>query len=1161
MGNYLLGLDLGVGSIGWAVISENNSQSSITALGCRIIPLSTNDETEFTKGQAITKNADRTRMRGQRRGYDRFQLRRRYLAEQLGKMGMSYAPELSGLDAKTLWGLRAKAVSEQISLPELGRVLFHLNQKRGYKSAKSDYGDKSQSAYVKEVFNRYDSLKERNLTIGQFFYGKLSEDASFRCKDQVFPRVAYVEEFDAIVTRQRLYYPTVLTDENIDILRNRIIYYQRPLKSCKHLVAVCEFEKRAYRSGDGKVVFSGPKVAPRSSPLFQVCKIWESINNLCLRNKVGDVLYITAEQKQALFDFMNTHEKLKLQDLYKLLGISKADGWWGGKAIGSGLQGNTTYTAIAKALEGYAGAEALLRFDLQEVESGRVCEDSGEIERVIAPDFEKQPLYRLWHVLYSISDQAELEAVLRNGDFNITDAEVIDRLCKIDFVKSGYGNKSSRMMRKILPYLRQGEIYSSACAMAGFRHSDSLTKEEVLSRELVDRLPLLEKGALRQPVVEKILNQMINVVNALMERYGRFSAIRVELARELKQSSEERNKTSKAMEQNRKENERIAKRIAEEYGLTATRSRIQKMKLWEESAHRCMYCGQPVNVKDFLLGFDVETEHIIPRSLYFDNSSSNKVCACRTCNQEKNNRTAYDYMKSKGEGAFQAYIDRVNEYYKEKRIGKGKFEKLLMPRTEIPTDFIDRQLRESQYVARKAKELLQQVCRNVSSTSGSVTDFIRHTWGWDRILHDLNFTWYQSNGLTEMREVNIGNTKMTEECIKGWSKRMDHRHHAIDALVIACTKQGYIQRINHLNTLKEEPFTQIEQQDEAYRERHLSLERYIFSEPHFSTKEVSDAVSRILISFKAGKRVAVYGKRYIRKAGKRLVVQDKVVVPRGALCEQSVYGSIERYEKNKKGIVHLNRAYVLRYPLSSIDTKRLKDVVDNGIRRILEKRLDEFGGSVSKAYAEPVLDHNGKPIRSVRCLTGLSAVVPAKGSSQEKSAGFVKPGNNHHVAVYCDRDGVLHEHIVSFWHAVDRKRFGLPVIIEHPEAVWDCVTESMGESFLKQLPDVTWRLVLSMQQNEMFVLGLPEEEYRYALDHGDFAYLSKHLYRVQKLSTKEYVFRLHIETTVDDKYDGVKNKALSKQMGKLKCIQSLGALQALNPHKVKISLLGVIKEV
>lgn len=122
---------------------------------------------------------------------------------------------------------------------------------------------------------------------------------------------------------------------------------------------------------------------------------------------------------------------------------------------------------------------------------------------------------------------------------------------------------------------------------------------------------------------------MVNVVNALMEKYGRFDEIRVELARELKQSKEERSNTYKSINKNQRENEQIAKRIVE-YGVP-TRSRIQKYKMWEESKHCCIYCGQPVDVGDFLRGFDVEVEHIIPKSLYFDDSFANKVCSCRSC--------------------------------------------------------------------------------------------------------------------------------------------------------------------------------------------------------------------------------------------------------------------------------------------------------------------------------------------------------------------------------------------------------------------------------------------------------------------------------------------------------------------------------------------------
>lgn len=174
----VLGLDLGSGSIGWAVIEENSNEivdetqvspkDHILGIGSRIIPLSVDESTEFSKGKALTKNADRTNKRTQRKGYDRYQLRRALLIEELRRLGVygDAALRLSKLD---LWGLRAKAVQEQISLLELGRVLCHINQRRGYRAVKSDYEDKKQGEYVEGVKSRYRELKEQNLTIGQYW--------------------------------------------------------------------------------------------------------------------------------------------------------------------------------------------------------------------------------------------------------------------------------------------------------------------------------------------------------------------------------------------------------------------------------------------------------------------------------------------------------------------------------------------------------------------------------------------------------------------------------------------------------------------------------------------------------------------------------------------------------------------------------------------------------------------------------------------------------------------------------------------------------------------------------------------------------------------------------------------------------------------------------
>lgn len=1161
----VLGLDLGSSSIGWAIIEENSREiitdtdtserDKIVAIGSRIIPLTVDESNQFSKGQAITKNADRTGKRTQRKGFDRYQLRRTLLLDEL-KQSSIYDGTPLRLGKLELWGLRAKAVNEQISLAELGRVLCHINQKRGYRTAKSDFGDKKLGAHVQQVVDRYREIKEQGVTVGQFMYNALCADDAFRCKERTYPRIAYTEEYDAIMACQKRFYPDVLTDERIAHIRDYIIFHQRPLKSCKHLVGRCELERCdvVVDESSGRIRNQGPKVAPRTSPLFQACKIWESINNLNIQNKANDTLHITLEQKQAIYAYMRVNEKLNSKKLAEILGIKPRE-WYFGKAVGNGLQGDTTYCAIRKALGTYPKAEEWLRFDLKTTDGTKVNTETGEITKVIDSSFEREPLYQMWHTLYSISNIDELRKTLTTK-FGIDDEVAVEALCQIDFVKAGYGNKSSRAMRKILPYLQEGMQYYDAKKAAGYDDT-TLTKEQNEARELAERLLPIQKNELRQPVVEKILNQLVNLVNALMDEYGRFDEIRVELARELKQSREEREKATKTINSNQKANEIIAKRISDEYGLTPTRSRIQKYKMWEETSETCIYCGKPVNVKEFLLGFGVEVEHIIPRSVLFDDSFSNKACSCRACNKEKNNRTAYDYMSSKGEGELAAYINRVNELAENKKISYTKRKNLLMKAQDIPDDFIERQLRESQYIAKKAKEMLLSVCHNVYATSGSITDFVRHIWGWDEVLHTLNFDRYRSAGLTEMVERDVNGTKVEVERIKDWSKRMDHRHHAIDALTIACTKQGYIQRINNLNSLKDvarHSFAD-EKQGAETQQRLTRLERYIKQQPHFSTAEVERAVEGIAVSFKGGKRAASVGKRYIRKGGKRVCVQRDIIIPRGALSEESVYGRIRNSESGKQ-------EYVIKYKVGTITLKDVDYVVDKRIREILRERLEQFGGKADKAFAEPVLDHQGREIKSVRCYTGLSATVPLRYNDKGEADAFVKPGNNHHVAIYEDEKGKLQEHIVTFWHAVERKKYGVPTIITNPAEVWSNVSDKMPEAFQEQLPrSATWKFKFSMQQNEMFILGMNEEMYQEAMRNNDYAMLSKYLYRVQKLAHNNYCFRHHLETSVDDKYNGVKNEMLSKQMGKVVIIQSMGNFTTNNPHKVNVNVLGKITEI
>jgi CRISPR-associated endonuclease Csn1 len=180
-------------------------------------------------------------------------------------------------------------------------------------------------------------------------------------------------------------------------------------------------------------------------------------------------------------------------------------------------------------------------------------------------------------------------------------------------------------------------------------------------------------------------------------------------------------------------------------------------------------------------------------------------------------------------------------------------------------------------------------------------------------------------------------------------------------------------------------------------------------------------------------------------------------------------------------------------------------------------------------------------------------VVPIRKDPEGNDIGFVKPANNHHIAIYYDQDDKLVEHACTFWHAVERKKYGLPVVITNSNQAWEYLQmnnmEELPESFLNQLPPPGYRLKYSLQQNEMYVLGLPEEEVKSLIDKEDYSTLSSYLYRVQKISSKDYYFRHHLETQIVDNNDALASKRFYR-------IRSIKSLVELCPVKIKINLIG-----
>jgi CRISPR-associated endonuclease Csn1 len=1164
---------------------------------------------------------------------------------------------LTAKEKKKLQGYkwRNDAVNTQLTKEQAAYVLTEINN------------DINQSSgYLGEISDRSKELYFNKLTVGQYLYNQLLKNPHTRLKNQVFYRQDYLDEFEAIWEEQRKYY-LELTPELKEEIRDIVIFYQRKLKSQKGLVSFCELEsKEVVVNGKKKII--GARVAPRSSPLFQEFKIWQNLHNVSIKKKgsrkrlakeiakpgeeSSEIFALDFDTKKQLFEELNIKGNLSSARVLEFLG-KKPSEW---ELNYSQLEGNRTnqalYNAYLKILEVEGYNEELLKlsgkddidvadlktpaaeikemvrsvFSLLGIDTG-ILDFNAELEK---QEFLKQKSYQLWHLLYSAEDDDKKysdEDMLTYGHEHIGLKKVLCErfgfkpehakiLVNINF-KDDYGSLSAKAIRKIFPYIKESK-FSTACELAGYRHSkNSLTREEIASRPLKERLELLPKNSLRNPVVEKILNQMINLVNALLDKNRksnpdfRFDEIRIELSRELKKSASERKEMTSNINKAKTENEKIAEKIKKDFGiLNPTRNDIIRFKLYEELAfngYKDLYTHTTIEYHK-LFSKEYDIDHIIPQSRLFDDSFSNKVLVPRGANLEKGNRTAIDYIHSKkSDDALNTYLSVVEKLYKEGKISKAKYQKLIKPESEIGDGFIERDLRDSQYIARKAKEILFEITPTVVPTTGSVTDRLREDWGLINIMKEINLPKYRALGLTEYQERKDGNKV---EVIKEWTKRNDHRHHAMDALVVAFTRPQYVNYLNYLNARNNEAhpwhrnilgieakFTHVEKiDDEGNRKRVFNL-----PVPNFRLM-AKEHLESVLVSHKAKNKVMTRNKNVIT-TGKGL--REKIeLTPRGQLHKETVYGKYYYYEtkeekvgggfdeetilkvahplyrnlllqrlkeyggdpkkaftgKNALGknpiyldedktltlpekvkLIWLEKDYSIRKdvtPENFKDEKSIEKVLDSEVREIMKSRLREYNNDPKKAFSDldknPIRHKNGLVIKRVK-ISGIKnaeslhyktdhlgkLVLNEKG--EPVPVDFVSTGNNHHVAIYRDKNGNLQERVVSFMEAVTRKIYQLPLIFKNPKEVIDLILEKGIDNglILENLPEQDWEFVFSLKQNEMFVFPNKEIGFDpFAIDLMNIKnrkLISPNLYRVQKITTNNYMFRHHMETNVEEK--------------------------------------------
>nr|MBI1232615.1 type II CRISPR RNA-guided endonuclease Cas9 [Cytophagales bacterium] len=1086
---------------------------------------------------------------------------------------------------------RSEAVNSKLDLSEIALILSQINTQIS-----------NSSGYLGAISDRSKELYFKNLTVGQYLYQQVKKNSHTRLKGQVFYRQDYLDEFEKIWSVQSGFHPQ-LNDLLKREVRDITIFFQRRLKSQKHLISKCEFEDHH-------------KVVPKSHPLFQEFRIWQNLNNLLLikKDNLNEKFDLELEGKIALATELAFRRDLNVKDALNILGLKPNEWEFNFTKIEGNRTNHAFFEAFAKIIE-FEDGEPL---DLGNLRADDILDQFSEAflrigiipgllqvnNDIEGPDYEKQPYIQFWHLLYSSEDDQNLKQnLMKKFGFKPDHVKILASIS----LQDDHASLSSRAIKKILPNLQAGLIYDKACTYAGYNHSFSFTKEENEKRELRQELELLKKNSLRNPVVEKILNQMINVVNAIIKdpNLGRPDEIRVEMARELKANAEQRKNMTSNIASAARDHEKYREILKKEFGLKrVTKNDLLRYKLWLETDGISLYTGKPIEASK-LFSKEYDIEHIIPKARLFDDSFSNKTICERQLNIDKANVTAFSFLQNKlSADEFEQYQARVKSLYG--KLSKAKIQKLLMANDKIPEDFIARQLQETRYISKKAKEILFEITRRVLVTTGTITDKLREDWGLVEIMKELNWEKYDKLGLTYTIEGKHGE-RLNK--IKDWSKRNDHRHHAMDALTVALTKPAYIQYLNNLNAkgLNNKKGTEIFAIEQKYLKRENG--KLCFIPPIENIRvEAKKHLSKILISYKAKNKVVTINKNKTKK--KAGFNEQIALTPRGQLHKETVYGKSFHYstkfEKigasfdvqkintvakkeereallkrlaengndpknaftgknslNKMPIyldlgknirlsekvktVALERNYTIRKDIDP-DLK-VDKVIDIGVKRILEIRLEVFGGNAKLAFSN--LDENpiwlnkekGITIKRVK-ISGVNNVeslhfkknhfgeqiLDQKGN--EIPVDFVSTGNNHHVAIYENENGNLQEEVVSFFEAVVRKNQGLPIINKY---------HSLG-----------WKFLFTLKQNEYFIF--PSNDFDPAdinlLDERNYHLISPNLFRVQKFGSllSGFWFRHHLETSVEV------NNTLKGTTYKV--VQSANNLKGL--VKVRLNHLGKI---
>lgn len=933
---YRLGLDLGTNSIGWCMLRLNKDNEPVAVIksGVRIFHDGRNEKTKEPLA-VLRRNA-----RSIRRNLDRKISRRNHLLNTLIKYSLlpENEDERKSLVLLNPYELRSKAVNEKIELYGLGRVLMHLSKRRGFKSNRKVDKEESSGKIKPAIEQLKNKMAETGKkTAGEYLYFLLQNGHSVRARlgkingkegyEIYLDRSIVEDEYKTIMNEQKKYYKE-LSDEVINNIFN-IIFYQRPLKLQK--VGKCS-------------IFPDDIKLRKAHVISQNFILLQKIQDLrVFDDNIMEFRPLNPDEKSILKRELERKKEISYENIRKLLKKHYENskyGMFSHETIDGKLQGNKTNVIMShKDVIGENWYDLLPEVQYEIIEELYSDKDNDELSKLYA---EKYNL-----------NESQINGILNKAIY------------KLDSGYIRYGKTAVEKLNRImnednldLHYAREKAGFGKENVSAASKYLEYYGK--VLPNSVID--PQIENpkndeeiyGKIANPTVHAALNQLRKLINELIKLYGKPEQIVIELARDLKNSRNAKDLIKKKIAENKKLNEEVDKIIqeySEQYHTQIVKNKLNrdKIKLWFELgddvlSRKCIYTGEQISIEK-LFSDDVQIEHIIPYSKTLDDSMNNKTLSMKKANYYKGNRTPYEAFKDNKDGYnYEAILERAKQLN-----NSSKFKRFTKEVMEIygrdGKDFIARQLSDTQYLSKLALSYLQSLYPESKHSAlwtipGQLTSLIRNYLG----LNNL---------------ISTDNDK----------NRNDHRHHAVDAFVVAVTSRSLLQKISYAASLQEDVDNR---NSSSYRNK--LLEKMPEPFPNYR-KSLQLSINNIKTSHKADRSIS------------------------GQLHEDTAYGIVKDNDKYN---------VVTRWTLDKFKEKKHFELIrDNELKEIACSNKELFDKIIEE-----------RKIKSIRKLASENPVIKIKDKLGNEYKAFAG-GNNICVEIY-EVDGVRKSEVIQLFDAAQK---------------------------------------------------------------------------------------------------------------------------------------------